>query len=177
MINVKKILFVGKFDSIFQNINNLFDNLFSVHICVDSAPMVKGMLKLKKPELVVLSLIRISADADKIFEELRINYSQTPVICIGSDEDANRYNDCISAPQFTKLTMPVDSGNVLNMACNILGITHNGMSLLGDGKYGSRDNSATLALWASKLEIVHPVTNKKISVESCPPDIYPWTLF
>ncbi len=52
-----------------------------------------------------------------------------------------------------------------------------GMSLLGDGKYGSRDNSATLALWASKLEIVHPVTNKKISVESCPPDIYPWTLF
>ena len=52
-----------------------------------------------------------------------------------------------------------------------------GMSLLGDGKYGNRDNGATLALWSSRIDIVHPVTNKKISVESCPPDVYPWTLF
>ena len=84
-------------------------------------------------------------------------------------------------------TVELDGGRAVSLVSVrlITGRTHQirvqfasrGMPLLGDGKYGSRDNAATLALWARKLEIIHPVTNKKICVESCPPDTYPWTLF
>ena len=52
-----------------------------------------------------------------------------------------------------------------------------GMSLLGDGKYGSRDNKASLALWSHRLSFVHPITKKKIEVTSEPPRDYPWSLF
>lgn len=52
-----------------------------------------------------------------------------------------------------------------------------GMSLLGDGKYGSRDNKASLALWSCRLMFAHPVTKKKIEVISQPPQSYPWTQF
>lgn len=51
------------------------------------------------------------------------------------------------------------------------------MPLVGDGKYGSRDNKATCALWSHKVELVHPVTGKKIIAESTPPNAYPWNLF
>jgi 23S rRNA pseudouridine1911/1915/1917 synthase len=51
------------------------------------------------------------------------------------------------------------------------------MPLVGDGKYGSRDNKATCALWSHKVEFTHPVTKKKIDVISTPQDIFPWDLF
>ena len=52
-----------------------------------------------------------------------------------------------------------------------------GMSLLGDGKYGNRDNAATLALWSNTIEFEHPITKQKVCVQSTPPDEYPWNTF
>lgn len=51
------------------------------------------------------------------------------------------------------------------------------MPLVGDGKYGSRDNRATCALWSHKVEFTHPVTKKAVAVESKPDGNYPWDLF
>ena len=51
------------------------------------------------------------------------------------------------------------------------------MPLVGDGKYGSKDNKATCALWSKKVEFVHPVTKKAICAESIPKDGYPWNGF
>ncbi len=51
------------------------------------------------------------------------------------------------------------------------------MPLVGDGKYGSRDNKATCALWSHKVEFTHPVTKKRVEVVSMPDGGYPWTLF
>ena len=52
-----------------------------------------------------------------------------------------------------------------------------GMALLGDGKYGSRDNKANLALWSHRLALTHPITKKRIEVTSQPPKEYPWSFF
>ena len=52
-----------------------------------------------------------------------------------------------------------------------------GMALLGDGKYGSRDNKASLALWSHRLALTHPIMKKRIEVTSQPPKEYPWELF
>ena len=51
------------------------------------------------------------------------------------------------------------------------------MALVGDGKYGSRDNKCSCALWSHMLEITHPVTNEKIEAKSFPESIYPWNCF
>ena len=51
------------------------------------------------------------------------------------------------------------------------------MPLVGDGKYGSRDNRATCALWSHKVEFIHPITKKKVLAESMPANIYPWSVF
>ena len=51
------------------------------------------------------------------------------------------------------------------------------MPLVGDGKYGSRDNKAACALWSHKVRFAHPVTKKMIECDSLPDMSYPWDLF
>lgn len=55
-----------------------------------------------------------------------------------------------------------------------------GCSLVGDNKYGKVVNqtSNNLALWAGRLEFIHPVTKEKM-VFACPPmlDKKPWSNF
>ena len=51
------------------------------------------------------------------------------------------------------------------------------MPLVGDGKYGSKDNRATCALWSHKVRFIHPVTKKTLEVESHPEAVYPWNMF
>ena len=51
------------------------------------------------------------------------------------------------------------------------------MPLVGDGKYGSRDNKATCALWSHKVEFIHPVTKKTVEATSLPSGEYPWNTF
>lgn len=50
--------------------------------------------------------------------------------------------------------------------------------LTGDGKYGSRDNKCSLALWSHNLSFTHPFTSEKISISSFPNmTVYPWNNF
>lgn len=51
------------------------------------------------------------------------------------------------------------------------------MPLLGDGKYGSRDNHCETALWSFHLAFRHPITGEQVDVKSMPPAEYPWNLF
>ncbi len=50
--------------------------------------------------------------------------------------------------------------------------------LLGDGKYGSRENRCTIALWAYSLNFSHPRSKKAMSFTASPPyDRFPWSSF
>lgn len=133
---MKKILLVGKFNTIMQD-NSFLSDSFSVQICVDNAQMVKGMLKLKHPELVVVSLVGISADAEEIFKEIKLNYPEVPVICIGSDGDIAPHGNYIHTAQFTILSMPVDKEQILDTICKVLLISRDDGSAV-DSKGGKK---------------------------------------
>ena len=50
--------------------------------------------------------------------------------------------------------------------------------LAGDGKYGSRNNKCSVALWSHSLSFVHPFTKQEICINSDPDfSIYPWNEF
>ena len=51
------------------------------------------------------------------------------------------------------------------------------MPLLGDGKYGSRDNRCETALWSFMLSYKDPQSGKTVFVSSLPPKEYPWNMF
>ncbi len=50
--------------------------------------------------------------------------------------------------------------------------------LCGDGKYGSRDNKCTIALFSHKAEFTHPETKEELCITALPDyNEYPWSLF
>lgn len=124
MIKVKKILFVGRFNEIIPD-NNFFKDSFDVQICVDNVIMVKGMLKIKQPELVVISLVGIGKDIDEILRELKTNYSQTPIIFIGTDEDIATHINGVFKMQINTLVVPVTKEKIFDTMCDMLGISSN----------------------------------------------------
>ena len=50
------------------------------------------------------------------------------------------------------------------------------MPLLGDGKYGSRDNAPRVALFSTRLSFTHPANGKQMTFERSP-EGDPWDLF
>ena len=124
VITVKKILFVGRFNEIIPD-NNFFKDSFDVQICVDNVIMVKGMLKIKQPELVVISLVGIGKDIDEILRELKTNYSQTPIIFIGTDEDIATHINGVFKMQINTLVVPVTKEKIFDTMCDMLGISSN----------------------------------------------------
>lgn len=52
-----------------------------------------------------------------------------------------------------------------------------GMSLAGDGKYGSRIKSESIALWSYMIAMKHPVTKKTQVFYSCPENNGVWGAF
>lgn len=52
------------------------------------------------------------------------------------------------------------------------------MPLMGDGKYGSKDNHCDTALWSYKITFLNPAYGSEMSFEALPDkEIYPWNLF
>lgn len=51
------------------------------------------------------------------------------------------------------------------------------LPLLGDGKYGSKCNKCSVALWSHSLSFVNPFTNERLSFTANPPDSFPWNKF
>ena len=52
-----------------------------------------------------------------------------------------------------------------------------GMPLLGDGKYGAKDNCKKVALLSYHLSFPHPKSGKKMEFFADVPDGFPWDLF
>ncbi len=55
--------------------------------------------------------------------------------------------------------------------------SHAGHPLCGDGKYGSKDNHCTVALFSHQLTFKHPITNRMMYFRKYPESRYPWNLF
>lgn len=51
-----------------------------------------------------------------------------------------------------------------------------GHSIFGDQKYGTRGQGKQIALWAYKLQIVHPTTKEEMTFEDLPESIGTWSI-
>ena len=81
-------------------------------------------------------------------------------------------------------TLP--DGHTLVRVCLHTGRTHQiriqfasrGLPLVGDGKYGSREKSPFIGLWAYRLSFPHPITGREITATATPDtEAFPWCLF
>lgn len=97
---MKQILLIGKFDSFFENIASILKLKYHVQMSVDNREMVKGLLKISRPDAVVLCLSGLNLDGSKIMTDLQCYHMDVPVICIGTRMDEGIFSEFFRNQQF-----------------------------------------------------------------------------
>ncbi|MBE5940770.1 MAG: response regulator [Lachnospiraceae bacterium] len=119
---MKKVFLIGKFNTVFQEINNYLGKYFNVQVCVDNLEVMKGMLKVNVPELAIISLIGLDETNVKLLDEFKYNYPRVPVICVGTESEQAKFNEFFRNKQFTAITRPVNNDTIIKNICEILGV-------------------------------------------------------
>ena len=88
---MKKILLIGKLNNVVNETNQFLSKYFHVQICSENAGVLEGMLKIVNPDLVLISLIGAYDIDTSIFFLLSNEYSDTPVLTIGTKEESKTF--------------------------------------------------------------------------------------
>lgn len=75
---MKKVLFIGQFNTLFEETNNYLVKYFNVQVCSADLTLVKNMLIVGKPNLVLFSVLGVGDEKTGIMSELLSNHQSTP---------------------------------------------------------------------------------------------------
>jgi len=110
---MKKVFFIGKFNTFYEEMNQFLSGYFNVQVCVDNASMVKGMIKLNQPDIVIVSLMEMEAQKVAILKELKTHYPDIPKLCIGTEDGVERFKDALVDGGFRVFMIPGNNKQLL----------------------------------------------------------------
>lgn len=119
---MKKILLIGKLNSVMKETNRFLSKFFHVQLCSENASVVPGMMKIVNPDLVLVSLIGAYQIDTSIFFMLSDQYAHIPVLTIGTKEESSNFFKYYEEEQFENLIRPVDNTVILDAVCRKLGL-------------------------------------------------------
>ena len=119
---MKKILLIGKFNTVVNETNHFLSQYFHVQLCSENAGVLEGMLKIVNPDLVVISLIGAYDIDTSIFFMLSDQYTQIPVLTIGTKEESEKFFKYYEEEQFENLIRPVENSVIMEAVCRRLGL-------------------------------------------------------
>lgn len=119
---MKRILLIGKLNSVVQEMNKFLSQFFHVQLCSENAGVLEGMLKIVNPDLVLVSLIGAYDIDTSIFFMLSDRYAQVPVLTIGTKEESSAFFKYYEESQFENLIRPVENTVILGAICRRLGL-------------------------------------------------------
>lgn len=137
---MKKVMIIGNFNVVMQNIHSALADQFEVQLCPAEVDVVKNMLKMSTPDLIVMSLIDMDEVHRNIFILFCDKYERIPVLSIGKPTELHRFEDLTKTEQFYSLERPVQVTAIFNKVCEILN-TSGVSKKTGDvekGKEGTR---------------------------------------
>jgi len=100
---MKKVLLIGKFNDTLEGINKYLTNYFQVQVCIDNIELIKGMLKINKPDVIVINLMDMDAAQLDIFSMIKLDYFDIPAICLGTPADPAEFVHVIKDAHFMVL--------------------------------------------------------------------------
>lgn len=119
---MKKILLIGKLNTVVNETNRFLSQYFHVQLCSENAGVLEGMLKIVNPDLIVISLIGAYDIDTSIFFMLSDQYTQIPVLTIGTKEESDRFFKYYQEEQFENLIRPVENTVIMEAVCRRLGL-------------------------------------------------------
>ncbi len=120
---MKKVMLIGKLNATVNELNNLLSQYLILQLCSEDPSAVPGMMRIVKPDLVIISLVGGAAEIDiSVFRLLSTNYPNIPVLTIGNDQERAPFMTYYKDIQFRHLSRPISSQQVLEAAWKTLGL-------------------------------------------------------
>ncbi len=119
---MKKILLIGKLNNVMKEMNKFLAQFFHVQLCSENVSVLKGMLKIINPDLILISLIGAYDIDTSIFFMLSDQYTQIPVLTIGTKEESSTFFKYYEDGQFENLIRPVENTVIMDAVCRKLGL-------------------------------------------------------
>lgn len=117
---MKKVFLIGKFDDLNKNLENTISDYYGVQNCISNPSLVANMLNMQQPQLAIISLIDMDENGDKIFNDIRRNYPDMPVVVVGNVNEQYAFSRYLGVDQFHRLTRPVSNEEILDVVINKL---------------------------------------------------------
>lgn len=119
---MKQILLVGKFNKFFDDLHKALSRYFSIQLCSDNLELLKGIIKMSRPNLIIISANELEERHGEIFSYLNQMYQNTPVLCIGKKEALTVINDFSGSERIRKITSPVLVRDAVSEIHDMLGM-------------------------------------------------------
>lgn len=119
---MRKILLIGKLNSVMKETNAFLSQFFHVQLCSENASVLEGMVKIVNPDLILISLIGAYDIDTSMFFMISDQYSQIPVLTIGTKEESSNFFKYYEDGQFENLIRPLENTLIMDAVCRRLGM-------------------------------------------------------
>lgn len=117
---MKKVLIIGALNDISRNICECLIEDYAVQLCSDNEDEIKTMIKLLKPELIIVNEISLTINKVDLFIELSKVYSKKPVLILSASENSEHTGEISKLlPKSIILYKPITKSKLLE-SCNKL---------------------------------------------------------
>lgn len=122
---MKRALIVGKFSPVVEEVKNIATKVCQVQTTLDHISIVKGILKMNRPDIVIFVFAVMEMPIDDLIKDIKNDYPDMAVLCIGNEEDYKRVESYLDVQQFSFLMQPFEPPKMIDVMCSALHINQN----------------------------------------------------
>lgn len=119
----RRILLIGKLNTVLRNLNEILERTFTMQLCADEIDLVKGMTKIFKPDMVIISTSELRDEAMEIFDYYYGAYRKKPVIVVANPDECENYKGYFESEQFELMIRPVSKTQLITRCCEMMGVS------------------------------------------------------
>lgn len=110
---MKRVLLIGKMNEITQDVYAFLTDEYSVQLCVDNEESVRGMIKINRPDIIMIMLVGWDEGHAKIFNVIQRYCSTVPLIVIGTMNEYKIFSGAVNPGTVHYLERPVGNDRIL----------------------------------------------------------------
>lgn len=117
---MKKIVLIGELGEIMRSLNECLAGEFQVQLCSEQLENVKAMVKIVKPELIIICQIGVEEIDNAIFEWIQEKCPKIPALGVTTNEGWKQCREFYKCEQFDVLFRPVAKKELLEKCHQML---------------------------------------------------------
>lgn len=118
---MKKILLVGELGAVVRSLNECLSEKYAVQICSNQLDNVQKMVKIIKPDMIVICYLGMEDTGLEIFQWLERGCKTVPILIITTTIDWERCREYCQSDNIDKMFRPISKEDLLDRCRRMLG--------------------------------------------------------